>query len=226
MHYLQKTINRLDSLKAKSDTVDVMHAYLLIGIDSQKIKDKSEELAKKFGAKIIEQSLVKIEEVRNLNNLVRLTITEPTLIFSPNIHEAGVEALNAFLKNLEQPQENLYFVLTAPTLKKVLPTIISRCEIIRINNSEELVTIDKDSEKFLNSSLSEKLSQTDKIKDREVAVEFLLKLINTLHTFIHENKVDYTSSAKNIESMTTTLNNLKANGNINLQLTNMVISLV
>jgi DNA polymerase III gamma/tau subunit len=84
-----------------------MHAYLLIGTDSEKLKAKSDELAKKLHAKIMEFPLVKIDDVRSLNNLIRLSFNEPTLIVCQNIHEAGEAALNAFLKNLEEPQENI-----------------------------------------------------------------------------------------------------------------------
>ncbi len=202
-----------------------MHAYLLVGNNGNELKIKSGELAKQFDAKIMEYPLQKIEDVRNLNNFLRLTIKEPTLIYVPNIHETGIEALNAFLKNLEEPQENLYFVLTAPSTRKVLPTIVSRCQVIKINTSE-LVINNEDAEEFMKKTLNEKILETDKIKDREVAIEFVTNLINNLHTLIHTNGVDYKSLSQNIEIMTTTLNNLKKNGNINLQLTNMVISLI
>ena len=112
-----------------------MHAYLLISQNSN-LKPQIDDLAKKLHAKIMDFPLVKIEDVRNLNNLIRLSFAEPTLIVSENIHEAGEEALNAFLKNLEEPQENIYFVLTAPSVRKVLPTIVSRCQIVKILNTK------------------------------------------------------------------------------------------
>ena len=203
-----------------------MQAFLLIGNNSEQLKGESEKLAKKFDARIMEYPLIKIEDVRSLNNFVRLTLIEPTLIVCNNIHETGIEALNAFLKNLEEPQENLYFVLTAPSIRKVLPTIVSRCEVIKFTNKQIGKSTNEDSEKFLKMTKNEMLAQMEKIKEREKAVEFLENLIDTLHTFIHSNEVDYLSVAKNLEIMTTTLNNIRANGNINLQLTNMVISLV
>ena len=94
----------------------------------------TDNLAKKLHAKILEFPLSKIDDVRSLNNLIRLSFDEPTLVVSENIHEATEEALNAFLKNLEEPQENIYFVLTAPSTRKVLPTIVSRCEIVKSTN--------------------------------------------------------------------------------------------
>ena len=46
------------------------------------------------------------------------------------------ESQNALLKNLEEPGENKYIILTTSKLSKLLPTIISRCQTIKlINNS-------------------------------------------------------------------------------------------
>src|SRR4030065_2729676 len=97
-----------------------MHAYLLVGQDNSNLKNKISNLAKKLHAKIMEFPLSKIDDTRSLNNLIRLSFSEPTLIVCSNIHEAGDEALNALLKNLEEPQENIYFDLTAPSARSVL----------------------------------------------------------------------------------------------------------
>jgi len=198
-----------------------MHSYLLIGNDKEKLKERSEELAKKLHAKIMEFPLVKIDDVRALNNLIRLSFKEPTLILSENIHEAGEEALNAFLKNLEEPQENIYFALTAPTTRKVLPTIVSRCQTIRLVNEENGI-LDEEIQKFTQLSTGEKLAYIDKIKGREAAIEFAENLVNFLHSGLHENGVKYMSQIGNIEIATETLTRLKGNGNVNLQLTNLV----
>jgi DNA polymerase-3 subunit delta' len=147
------------------------------------------------------------------------------LIVCQNIHEAGEEALNAFLKNLEEPQENIYFALTAPSTRKVLPTIVSRCQIIRIRN-EELRIKNDGTEEFIKLSTGQKLAFVDKIKDREKAIELAESLVNFLHSQLHLEKIDYSKVTKNLEIAGQTLANLKANGNISLQLTNLSISLV
>jgi DNA polymerase III delta prime subunit len=216
MHDLQKGIKRL-----KIVYYFRMHSYLLIGNDKEKLKERSEKLAKKLHAKIMEFPLVKIDDVRALNNLIRLSFKEPTLVVSKNIHEAGEEALNAFLKNLEEPQENIYFALTAPTTRKVLPTIVSRCQIIRIMNEENGI-LDEEIRKFVNLSTGEKLAYIDKIKGREEAIEFAESLVNFLHSGLHENKVKYSSQISNIKVACETLTRLKGNGNVNLHLTNLV----
>ena len=202
-----------------------MHAYLLIGQGTDNFRKTSENLSKKLHAKIMEFPLIKIEDVRSLNNLIRLSFNEPTLVVCRNIHEAGEEALNAFLKNLEEPQENIYFALTAPSTRKVLPTIVSRCEIIRVQGVMNSLQMG-DAEKFMHLTTGKKLAYIDKIKDRDKAIELAESLVYFLHSSLHENGVKYSIQATNLETAAKTLSGLKANGNVNLQLSNFVIKLI
>ncbi len=42
----------------------------------------------------------------------------------------GVQAANAFLKTLEEPPEDVVLILLARTVDSVLPTIVSRCQVV------------------------------------------------------------------------------------------------
>ena len=42
----------------------------------------------------------------------------------------GTQAANAFLKTLEEPPENVVFILLGRTKDAVLPTIVSRCQVV------------------------------------------------------------------------------------------------
>lgn len=212
-----------------------MHAYLIIS-QNLEVKSQIDDLAKKLGAKTLYFPLVKVEDTRNLNNLVRLSFDETTLIVCENIHEAGEEALNAFLKNLEEPQENIYFALTAPSVRKVLPTIVSRSEIIKVQSTEYKV-LSEDAEKFLKMNTGEKLNFIDKTKDRSKAIELAVNTVSFFHSQLHlddvseawpfaKQMVKYDVQLNNIEIAEKTLSGLKANGNVNLQLTNLVTHLI
>ncbi len=182
-------------------------------------------LAKKLHARVVEFPLLKIGDVRNLNDLIRLSFKEPTLIVCQNIHQAGEEALNAFLKNLEEPQENIYFALTAPSARKVLPTIVSRCQIIKVVNRQVSTFDGQEIEGFLKMSLGQKLSYIDKIKDRVKAIEFTENMVSFVHRSLHENRLKYSIGEGYIRPALKTLSRLKANGNVNLQLSNLVIQI-
>lgn len=202
-----------------------MHAFLINSKDPLEIQKKASEISKKLRAKLVGFNLKKIEDVRHLNKLTRLTVTEPTAYFIENVEMAGEEALSAFLKNLEEPQSNLYYILTTANLSQVLPTVISRCQVIRIKN-HELGIMNEEIEKFGKMDTSEKLGYVDKIRDREVATKFLEDFIETAHRDLHDGKTDLSEISANIKVATTALIRLKANGNVTLQLANFVVNLV
>ncbi len=196
-----------------------MHAFLLIGNSGW------EDLAKKLNAKIMPFPIQKIDDVRSLNSLIRLTFNEPTLVVCENIHEATEEALNAFLKNLEEPQTNIYFGLTAPSVRKVLATIVSRCQIIKLPITNYQLPNNDQIIKFLNLKTEEKLAYIDTIKDRKIAIELAENLINFMHSKLHEKEVKYNLTARKIEIVQETLTCLKLNGNVNLHLSRMAINI-
>src|SRR3989304_1020922 len=100
-----------------------MHAFLLIGDSKAGLENGIKNLTQKLKAKTLEFPLVKIEDVRNLNSFTNLKVPTPTAIVIRGIDAATLPAQNAFLKNLEEPQANLYYLLTAISEKSVLPTI-------------------------------------------------------------------------------------------------------
>lgn len=60
-----------------------------------------------------------------------------TVVILTGIDTMRKESSNAFLKLLEEPSENVLFILTASKTDQLLPTIISRCQHIRLNRLSE-----------------------------------------------------------------------------------------
>ena len=201
-----------------------MHAYLLVGSEISSLKKQISHLAGKLGAKEMEFPLVKIGDVRNLNSLIRLTFDMPTLIICQNINEAGEEALNAFLKNLEEPQENIYFALTSPSVRKVLPTIASRCQIVKVEGRISPAADYREIEDFLKMSKGEQLKYINRFRDRGEAIEFVENMVFFMHRSLHENGIKYSVNPENIKLALKTLTGLNANGNVNLQLSNFIVN--
>ena len=50
-----------------------------------------------------------------------------------NIEYSTKEAMNTLLKMLEEPNEGIYALFTAKNINRVLPTIISRCQVFTSN---------------------------------------------------------------------------------------------
>lgn len=190
-----------------------MHTFILVGTNNRDVENKIKDLIENLKVKRMDFHLNKIDDVRNLNNLLRLSFNQPTGIICKDIEEATEEALNALLKNLEEPQENIYFILTATSIKKVLPTIISRCQIIKVGKEGKEIKNEEEIKGFLKFDTSQKLVFFDKIKDRSEAIAFVESLI----FFLHKER-----DLKNMEVLLKTRACLKANGNVNLHLLNLV----
>lgn len=202
-----------------------MHAYLIVGNDSEKISEKISEITQRISKEILVFPIQKIEEVRNLNSFLSLTLPKPTAIIIKDIDQTTTEALNALLKNLEEPQKNVTFILTASSEYKVLPTIVSRCQTIKITNQNSKINNEEEIGNFLESSHGNKLAFIDKIKSRGEAVSFVKDLIFTLHSNLKTSGENLFNTAKKLKAAQKTLTNLEANGNVGLQLTNLVVSL-
>lgn len=198
-----------------------MHAYLITG-NSSLVGEKVDALIKKNKLTRRDFPLVKIADVRDLSRFTRLTLTEPTAVVIEDFDGAGEEAQNAFLKNLEEPQENLTYILTANSPESVLPTIASRCQIIEAGNrsmvDEKVISTTKN---FLAMSQGERLLTTSKITTREDAIEFMKNLILGAHSTFSQNPelVEFITQANK------TLKALEANGNVQLQLTSFIVTL-
>jgi len=193
-----------------------MHAFLIVGTNNEELKTKSLKLAEKLKVKVMEFPMAKIADTRELRNITKLTFNSPTAILINSIDTITEEAGNAFLKNLEEPQENIYYILTASSLKSILPTIISRCEVIKLTDKLKFVTNNK--------NLKPTLAIIDKIKDRGEAKEFVQNLIEVAHFNLLNSENNKLKEALDLEILIKTMNNLKLNGNVQLQLTNMIIS--
>lgn len=197
-----------------------MHAYLLIG-RGEGLDAEAKKLCKRIGASLMELPLAKIEDVRTLSRFSRFAISSGQAIYIKGIESATHEAQNAFLKSLEEPQDNLYYILTASGVGKVLPTIVSRCQVITVKSQQ--LTVNTQAEEFDNRDLVEKLVFVENIKKREEAINFLEALISLWHQKLIKADENYSDIAQNLKKAINSLNALQANGNVLLQLTNFVI---
>ncbi len=55
------------------------------------------------------------------------------IAFIEEAHRFSVGAANALLKTLEEPKGQTLIILRAPSVESVLPTIVSRCQLIRLS---------------------------------------------------------------------------------------------
>ena len=76
-----------------------------------------------------------VEDIRNLIEQVRIPpqIGSHSIYIIDEVHMLSSSAFNAFLKTLEEPPAHAVFVLATTEKHKILPTILSRCQIFDFN---------------------------------------------------------------------------------------------
>lgn len=88
-----------------------------------------------------------VEDIRTLIEQVRIPpqIGKYKVYIIDEVHMLSAAAFNAFLKTLEEPPKHAIFILATTEKHKILPTILSRCQIydfnrITVNDTVEHLT--------------------------------------------------------------------------------------
>lgn len=76
-----------------------------------------------------------VDDVRNLVEQVRYAPQKGRykIYIIDEVHMLSVQAFNAFLKTLEEPPKYAIFILATTEKHKIIPTILSRCQIFDFN---------------------------------------------------------------------------------------------
>jgi DNA polymerase-3 subunit gamma/tau len=76
-----------------------------------------------------------VDDIRNLNDQVRIPpqIGKYSIYIIDEVHMLSSSAFNAFLKTLEEPPAHAIFILATTEKHKIIPTILSRCQIFDFN---------------------------------------------------------------------------------------------
>jgi len=198
-----------------------MHAFLIITKNNALLDEEIENLVKKNKSKKLDFELKKISEVRDLISFTNISSNELQTIVIKNIHLASKEAQNSMLKLIEEPRKNLNFIFSATSEKLILPTILSRCQIIKPNLKKLNLTHEIEfANNFENLSIGEKFETISKITKREDALNFLNSLLIGYEQHLSKNK----NYSKTIENLLIAQNRILKNANVELQLTNFLIN--
>lgn len=136
---------------------------------AKKIND-NEEKSKDFSFNIFELDAASnngVDDIRNLIDQVRIPpqTGKYKVYIIDEVHMLSGQAFNAFLKTLEEPPSYAVFILATTEKHKVIPTILSRCQIYDFKK----ISTD-DIKTYL-----ENISVTEKIKFEEEALYLIAK---------------------------------------------------
>ncbi len=144
-----------------------------------------------------------VEHIRNLTEQVRFQPQHGThkVFIIDEVHMLSSQAFNAFLKTLEEPPPYAVFILATTEKHKILPTILSRCQIfdfkrIQVNqiveqlksiSTKENITYDERALSIIgqkaDGAMRDALSIFDKVvssTDRQISYEELIEHLNIL----------------------------------------------
>ncbi len=76
-----------------------------------------------------------VDDIRNLTEQVRIPpqVGKYSIYIIDEVHMLSAQAFNAFLKTLEEPPAHAVFILATTEKHKIIPTILSRCQIFDFN---------------------------------------------------------------------------------------------
>lgn len=76
-----------------------------------------------------------VDDIRNLTDQVRIPpqVGRYSVYIIDEVHMLSAQAFNAFLKTLEEPPAHAVFILATTEKHKIIPTILSRCQIFDFN---------------------------------------------------------------------------------------------
>ena len=96
-----------------------------------------------------------VDDIRTLTEQVRIPpqIGSYSIYIIDEVHMLSQAAFNAFLKTLEEPPAHAIFVLATTEKHKIIPTILSRCQIydfnrIRVEDAVDYLKLIADKEKL------------------------------------------------------------------------------
>jgi len=222
-----------------------MNSYLIIGGTSQERLKKANSLITHYSLLITvshpdlliinPDPSISIKQVRELQKFLsrKPYQAEIKAVIIPEAEKMTIPGQNAFLKTLEEPPENSLIILCCPNEDQLLPTIFSRCQIIKLPSKSE-VELDQKKltihyslfTKILKSSAGKRLQLIEPYtKNREEAIKFCQEMIVTLrHQWIN-NKSLITHYSLLITQLQKAIGFLNSNINVKLVMENLVINL-
>jgi len=79
---------------------------------------------------------IRVDEIRRLQSRLALAPYGGRwrIALLPDFHQATVSSANAMLKTLEEPPARVVLLLTSPEQELLLPTVVSRCEVVPLRS--------------------------------------------------------------------------------------------
>lgn len=142
-----------------------------------------------------------VDDIRNLIDQVRYPpqYGRYKVYIIDEVHMLSNQAFNAFLKTLEEPPSYAIFILATTEKHKVIPTILSRCQIFDFNR----IQISDITDRLENIALKENIEAEHEAlhllaQKADGALRDALSLFDLIVTYSSGTKITYKDTAKNL----------------------------
>lgn len=98
---------------------------------------------------------IKIKQIRDMQYKISLSSSEYkyNIFVIHNADTMTIESSNAFLKTLEEPVKDTIIILSSPSKEILLPTILSRCIHIKVNDNKVTLSLSDEEKNYILESL-------------------------------------------------------------------------
>ena len=142
-----------------------------------------------------------VEDIRNLIDQVRYPpqYGKYKVYIIDEVHMLSNAAFNAFLKTLEEPPSYAIFILATTEKHKVIPTILSRCQIFDFNRIQNADIADH----LKKIALKEKIEAEDEAlhliaQKADGALRDALSIFDLIVTYSTDRKITYENTINNL----------------------------
>lgn len=144
----------------------------------------------------------KVDDIRQLIDQVRFApqVGKYKVYIIDEVHMLSTAAFNAFLKTLEEPPLHAIFILATTEKNKVLPTILSRCQVfdfkkIEVKSIAEHLKLVADKE-----NVQAEYEALHLIAEKsEGSLRDSLSIFDRIHAFSREQKISYELVRENLQ---------------------------
>ena len=197
-----------------------MIPLLILSKDSKLIKNYVDKLkvGNLFSEVIPSTKENSIDDIKSLIKEIKVFHPKTRIYFLANFHLSSIPAQNSFLKLLEEPPTNVQFILSTDNKNQLLPTIVSRTKVVKLEGKESADVVERFIAQEINGVINHTTTKIPlssfKITDRESAENILLQIIMFFRQRLYSDK-----NSPIIIKEVLRLRGLLENNNLNPQLT-------
>ncbi len=155
-----------------------------------------------------EGGILKVEQIRELRKSVLLSPYQSKyrIVLLLRFQEANPSAANALLKILEEPPSKVILLMTANNTEELLPTIVSRCEVLRlrplatsrVENHLREKGADEEKSKLLAHLSAGRPGYALRLLEDETSLEFRNKKLDEFENLFSASRVERFTYASNL----------------------------